>query len=287
MSIKILCDSACDLPRTLLEELEIEELPIVLIKGEKEYFDKVNIDPEEVYKGMRDGEVFRTAQITPITFENAFEKHIKNGHEIIYIGFSSGLSATFQSASIAKMTLKEKYPDADIAVIDSKAASCGYGLVVYEAGTARKNGASMEEIIKITEFYSENVDHIFTVDNIEYLYRGGRISRTNAILGGMLNIKPILEVRDGKLVAMEKVRGKNKVLKRMVELVGERNIDSDLSNTTFCITHGDDLETADKLKAMITEKYGVNDYITNQIGGAIGAHVGPGSLTLFYSKRKM
>lgn len=287
MSIRILCDSACDLPGTILEELGIEQLPIVVIKGEKEFFDKVNINPEEVYKGMRDGEVFKTAQITPITFENAFEKHVKNGDEIIYIGFSSGLSATYQSASLAKMTLMEKYPNADITVVDSKAASCGYGLIVYEAGKALKNGASKEEVIKIIEFYSENVDHIFTVDNIEYLYRGGRVSRTNAILGGMLNIKPILEVRDGKLVALEKVRGKTKVLKRMVELVGERNINSELSNTTFCITHADDLETADKLKAMITEKYGSKDFIVNHIGGAIGAHVGPGSLTIFYSKRKI
>ncbi len=287
MSIKILCDSACDLPGILLEELGIEELPIVVIKGDKEFFDKVNIDPVEVYKGMRDGEVFKTAQITPITFENAFEKHIKNGDEIIYIGFSSGLSATYQSASLAKTILMEKYPNADITVIDSKAASCGYGLVVYEAGTALKNGATKEEIIKIIKFYIENVDHIFTVDNIEYLYRGGRVSRTNAILGGMLSIKPILEVKDGNLVALEKVRGKNKVLKRMVELVGERNIDSELSNTTFYITHADDLETADKLKAMITEKYGAKDFIINYIGGAIGAHVGPGSLTIFYSKRKI
>ena len=286
MSIKIVCDSACDLPANLLEELGIEELPIVVIKGEKEYFDKVNIDPEEVYSSMRDGEVFKTAQITPITFQTSFEKHVKNGDQIIYIGFSSGLSATFQSANIAKISIQEKYPDADITLIDTKAASGGYGLVVYEAGTILKNGGSKEEIIKAVEFLSENVDHIFTVDNIEYLYRGGRISRTNAILGGMLNIKPILEVNGGKLVPLEKIRGKNKVLKRMVDLVEKRNIDSDLSNTIFCITHGDDLETAEKLKSMLIEKYGASEFITNHIGGAIGAHVGPGALTLCYSKRK-
>jgi DegV family protein with EDD domain len=286
MRIKIICDSACDLPAEILQELGIEELPIVVIKGEKEYFDKVNINPEEVYKSMRDGEVFKTAQITPITFQNSFEKHVKNGDEIIYIGFSSGLSATFQSANIAKLSVQEKYPEAEITLIDTKAASGGYGLVVYEAGRVLQDGGSKEEIIRTAEFFSENIDHIFTVDNIEYLYRGGRVSRTNAILGGMLNIKPILEVSDGKLVPMEKIRGKNKVLKRMVELVGERNIDSDLSSTIFCITHGDDLETAEKLKSMISEKYGAKEFIINQIGGAIGAHVGPGSLTLFYSKRK-
>ncbi|WP_409227851.1 DegV family protein [Gudongella sp. SC589] len=286
MSIKIICDSACDLPASIIDDLGIEELPIVVIKGEKEYFDKVNIEPVEVYNSMRDGEVFKTAQITPITFENSFERHIKNGDEIIYIGFSSGLSSTFQSANIAKLSVQEKHPDADITIIDTKAASGGYGLVVYEAGMTLKNGGTKEEIIETAEFFSKNIDHIFTVDNIEYLYRGGRVSRTNAILGGMLNIKPILEVNDGKLIPLEKIRGKNKVLKRMVELVEERNIDSDLSNTIFCITHGDDLETAEKLKSMISEKYGAKDFIVNHIGGAIGAHVGPGSLTLFYSKRK-
>lgn len=286
MSIKIICDSACDLPASMLEELGIEELPIVVIKGEREYFDKVSIQPEEVYESMRDGEVFKTAQITPITFENTFEKYVKKGDEVIYIGFSSGLSATFQSANIAKLTIEEKYPEAEITIIDTKAASGGYGLVVYEAGRILKNGGTKKEIVETAEFFSRNVDHIFTVDNIEYLYRGGRVSRTNAILGGMLNIKPILEVNDGKLVPLEKIRGKNKVLKRMVDLVGERNVDSDLSSTIFCITHGDDLETAEKLRSMISDKYGAKDFIINQIGGAIGAHVGPGSLTLFYSKRK-
>ncbi|MGM0396071.1 MAG: DegV family protein [Bacillota bacterium] len=287
MSIRIVCDSACDLPVGLLEEFHIEELPIVVIRGEKEFLDKVNINPKEVYDGMRDGEVFKTAQITPVTFQKSFEKHIRNGDSVIYIGFSSGLSATYQSASITKIALEEKYPDADITVIDTKAASGGYGLVVYEAAKALAAGASKEKVIKVAEFYSKNVDHIFTVDNIEYLYRGGRVSRTNAILGGMLNIKPILEVSDGKLVPLEKVRGKNRVLNRMVELIGERTINSDLSDTTFCITHGDDLEKADKLKSMISEKYGATEFIINHIGGAIGAHVGPGSLTVFYSKRKI
>lgn len=287
MNIKILCDSACDLPATIIEELNVEQLPIVVIKGEKEFFDKVNIEPREVYEGMRQGEVYNTAQITPNTFEEAFEKHAKNGTSIIYIGFSSGLSSTFQSSNIAKLAVEERFPDADITLIDTKAASGGYGVIVYQAAKALKAGATKEEVINIAEFYSENIDHIFTVDNIEYLYRGGRISRTNAILGGMLNIRPILVVKDGKLMALEKVRGKNKVLKRMVELVGERNIDSDLENTIVCITHGDDIETAEKLKSMIIEKYGTKEFIINHIGAALGSHVGPGSLTIFYSKRKI
>lgn len=285
MSIKIVCDSACDLSKSLLEELEIEELPILVIKGEKEFLDKVTIEPKEVYDGMREGGVYKTAQITPVTFEACFEKHVRNGDSVIYIGFSSGLSGTLQSAIIAKQETEGKYDNADITVIDTKAASGGYGMIVYQAGKVLKNGGTKEDVIDAVDFSIESVDHIFTVDDIEYLYRGGRVTRTNAIVGGMLNIKPILEVKEGKLVPMEKVRGKNKVLKRIVELIGERNEDNDLSQTMICITHGDDLETAEKLKRMISQEYGTKQFLINEIGAAIGAHVGPGTLAVFYFKR--
>lgn len=287
MTVRIICDSACDLPKEVINEYNLQVLPINVINGNKEYKDQVDIDPNEVYHKMREGEIFKTSQITPIVFEEVFEKMAKEKEDCIYIGFSSGLSATYQSALLAKMAMEDKYDDFSIEIIDSKAASGGYGLIVYEVAKAASKGESKEDLVKLANAYVKGVDQIFTVDDIEYLYRGGRVSRTSAILGGMLNIKPILEVNDGKLVPIEKVRGRTKVFKRMLELIEERKLDSDLENTTIVITHGDYVEGANKLKDMIYEKYGTKNFIINSIGAAIGAHSGPGTIALFFVKQKI
>lgn len=287
MTVRIICDSACDLPKEVINEYNLQVLPINVINGNKEYKDQVDIDPNEVYHKMREGEIFKTSQITPIVFEEVFEKMAKEKEDCIYIGFSSGLSATYQSALLAKMAMEDKYDDFSIEIIDSKAASGGYGLIVYEVAKAASKGESKEDLVKLANAYVKGVDQIFTVDDIEYLYRGGRVSRTSAILGGMLNIKPILEVNDGKLVPIEKVRGRTKVFKRMLELIEERKLDSDLENTTIVITHGDYLDGANKLKDMIYEKYGTKNFIINSIGAAIGAHSGPGTIALFFMKQKI
>lgn len=287
MTVRIICDSACDLPKEVINEYNLQVLPINVINGNKEYKDQVDIDPNEVYHKMREGEIFKTSQITPIVFEEVFEKMAKEKEDCIYIGFSSGLSATYQSALLAKMAMEDKYDDFSIEIIDSKAASGGYGLIVYEVAKAASKGESKEDLVKLANAYVKGVDQIFTVDDIEYLYRGGRVSRTSAILGGMLNIKPILEVNDGKLVPIEKVRGRTKVFKRMLELIEERKLDSDLENTTIVITHGDYVDGANKLKDMIYEKYGTKNFIINSIGAAIGAHSGPGTIALFFVKQKI
>lgn len=284
MDVKLLCDSACDLSEAILSELEIEVLPIMVIKGEKSYRDKIDISPKEVYDKMREGVVYKTAQITPLIFQKKFEEMTKDGSSLIYIGFSSGLSSTFQSANLAKMTIEEKNPDVKIKIIDTKAASGGYGFIVNEAGKALKNGKTEAEILENINYNIEHIDHIFTVDDIEYLYRGGRVSKTNAVLGGMLNIKPILEVIDGKLGVFEKLRGRNKVHKTMVDLMEQRASDKDFTNKTIYIYHGDDLEGANKLRELIEEKLGAKNFIIGEVGAVIGAHTGPGILALFYIK---
>lgn len=284
MSLKILCDSACDLPEDFISRLGIDVLPIMVIKGENSYRDKIDISPKEVYDNMRAGVVYKTAQITPLVFQNKFEELSKDGSSVIYIGFSSELSSTFQSANLAKLSVEGENPNADIVIIDSKAASGGYGFIVNEAAKALKEGKTKEEILEIIDYNIKNIDHIFTVDDIEYLYRGGRVSKTNAVLGGMLNIKPILEVVDGKLAVLEKVRGKNKVFKTMVELMEQRAINKDFSDKTVFIFHGDDIEAAQKLKELVAEKLGVKDFLISEVGAVIGAHAGPGVLTMFYIK---
>ncbi len=280
--VKIISDSACDLPKEIIEEYNIDILPIVVLKDENEYLDKVSIDPINVYAGMRNEEIYRTAQIPPSTFQEKFEEYAKNGETAIYLAFSSGLSGTYQTSVFVLESVMEKYPEFNLEIVDTKAASMGFGLIVYEAAKLAKEGKSKEEILKAVKFYINNIEHIFTVDELEYLYRGGRVSRAQAFVGGLLNIKPILEVLDGKLVPLDKVRGKNNVYKKMLDIMAERGKDADFSNQIIGISHGDDEKAALKLKELVEERFGVKTFIVNIIGAAIGAHSGPGTLALFF-----
>lgn len=286
MALKILTDSGCDLPEDIIKEYDICVFPIMVIDNDKEYLDNVTIKPKTLYDNMKEGKHYRTSQIPPNAFKEKFEEIAKNKESVIYIAFSSGLSATYQSSVLTRDTLKEKYPDLDITIVDSKSASLGFGLIVYEAAKMAKEGKSKEEILHMLDFYIENMDHVFTVDNLEYLFRGGRVTRTQAFVGGLLNIKPILDVtEEGKLRPLEKIRGKGKVFKRMLELIDERTKGVDLSTEVVGISHGDDLDNAIKLKNMIEEKYGPKEFVINNIGCAIGAHVGPGTIALFFMDR--
>lgn len=280
--VKILSDSGCDLAKEIIQEYNIDILPIVVLKDEKEYLDQVNIDPIEVYNGMRNGEIYKTAQIPPSTFQEKFEEYAKQNETVIYVGFSSGLSGTYQTSVFVLESIKEKYPNFDMDIVDTKAASLGFGLIVLEAAKLAKEGKSKEEILKAINFYKKNIEHIVYVDNIEYLYRGGRVSRTQALVGGLLNIKPIIEMLDGKLVPLDKVRGKNNGYKKLLEIMEERGKDADFSKQLIGISHSDDEKGALKLKEIIEEKFGAKTFIVNMIGAAIGAHTGPGTIALFF-----
>lgn len=283
MAVKILTDSACDLPENIIKEYNIEVLPIILIKDDKEYLDKASINPEKVYEDMRNKEVYKTAQIPVNTFKEKFEIYGKEKESVIYIGFSSGLSGTYQTSVIVRDMILEEYPDLDLDIVDTRAASLGFGLIVLYAAKLVKEGKSKKEILKAIEFYKEKMEHVFTVDDIEYLFRGGRVTRTQAFVGGLLSIKPILHVnKDGKLIPLEKVRGKAKVYKKILDMIEERSKNSNLKKQIIGISHGDDLEAAKKLEKLIRERFGAEEFIINIIGGAIGAHSGPGTLAVFF-----
>ena len=287
MNVKIISDSACDLPEEIIEELDIDILPIVVIKDDKEYLDKVTIDPKIMYDNMRKGAVYKTAQIPPTVFQEEFEKVAKSGRPTIYIAFSSGLSGTYQTAVMVRDSIKDKYPEMNLDIVASRSASVGFGVLVHKAGKMAKEGKSKEEILKMLDFYVKHIEHIFTVDDMETLFRGGRVTRTQAFVGGLLNIKPVLDIpEDGTLRPVEKIRGHKKVMGRMIEIMEERGGHADLKNQVIGINHGDDLEGALKLKEMIEEKYGCTDFIINIIGSAIGAHSGPGTLSVFFLNKK-
>lgn len=280
MRTRIITDSASDLSFELTKQLGIDVLPLSVFLGDVEYKDGETIEPKELYDNMRVGKVYKTSQVAPQAFKQKFEEYAKNNEPCIYIAFSSELSGTYQSSLIAKEEIVEEYPNFDITIIDTKCASGGFGLVVLKAAQMAAEGATKEEIVRTTEFNAEHMEHIFTVDDLEYLFRGGRVSRTAAVIGSLLNIKPILHVEDGKLVPLEKVRGRNKVLKRMMEIIEERG--NDLDKQTIGITHGDDIEVAMKAKEMIEEKFGSKDFVIRDVGCAVGAHSGPGTLAIFF-----
>ncbi|RAN90710.1 fatty acid-binding protein DegV [Bacillus sp. SRB_28] len=281
MSVKIITDSAADLPKELLQAYDIDLIPLrVYDEAETEYLDGVTLKSVTLLQKMREGAVYKTSLPSLETFQEKFVSYAKEGNPCIYLAFSSELSGTYQSSVVIKEEVKETYADLDLEIIDTKCASLGQGIVVLEAAKMAKEGASKEEILNRVVFLMNHMEHIFTVADLQYLVRGGRLSKVAGFIGGLLNIKPILNVDEGKLVPLEKVRGKKKVLSRIVDIMEERG--KDLKGQTIGMTHGDDLETAEALKALITERFGCEVFIVNTIGAAIGAHTGPGALTLFF-----
>lgn len=285
MDIKIIADSGADLPKKFIEKFDIKVMPLFVNRDKEEYLDGETISSLDLFNNMRAGVVYKTAQVSIKTFKELFMEYAKNNVNCIYIAFSSELSGTYQAAVIAKREVLEEYPNFDIDVIDTKAASYGCGLIIKYAIDLVRDGKSKSEVIEAIHFYIDHIEHIFTVDNLEYLFRGGRVSRTTAFVGGLLNIKPILNVEDGKLVPLEKIRGRKKVIKRMVDIMEERG--SDLASQTIGISHGDDLEFAENLKQEIEERFACKDFVITIIGAVIGAHAGPGTLALFFLNKKI
>ncbi len=277
---KIITDCGADLPSWVQDQFGVEILPFtVTCDGESKK--SSDIPPKELMDAMRAGKSFKTSQINVSEFEDAFTPYAKNNESVIYIAFSSGLSGTYNSACIAAEQIKEQYPGFDITIIDTKCASVGHGLVVYKALLMQKDGATKEEVIAKTIENSENMEHIFTVGDLEYLFRGGRVSRTSAILGSILGIKPVLDVdEEGRLRPISKVRGRKFSIKRLAEVAGERGYDLDKQLIGIC--HGDDMEAATQLKQYMTDMYGCKDFFINEIGATIGSHSGPGTLAVFF-----
>ncbi|GGF15651.1 DegV domain-containing protein YitS [Halobacillus andaensis] len=280
MNVSIISDSACDLSLDYLHKINVECLPLGVTIGDKEYEDGKTITPEKVYSLMKDGEAPKTSQVSPEAFRQTFTNYVEKDQPFLYFALSSELSGTYHTAKMIEQEIKEEHPDAKFEVIDTKAASLGYGLIVMRAAELAQEGKSFEEIQEIGQYYAEHMEHIFTVDDLEYLYRGGRVSKTAAFVGSLLRIKPLLHVEDGKLIPLEKIRGSKKVLKRMVDMMKERGLV--LDQQRIAISHGDDIETAQKLADMIKEECGTKDIHIEMIGAVIGAHAGPGTIALFF-----
>lgn len=283
MGIKIITDSACDLTRDYIKNNNIGLLSLILNLNGQAIKDDLGetLSYKDFYNKMREGATPTTSQINAHEFEEEFIKYIKNGDSIIYISLSSNLSGTFNSANIAKNNLMDEYPKANIYLVDSLSVSVGQGLLVAKACEMRDSGIGAEEIVNWLEENKRKVIHSILIDDLNHLKRGGRISGATAAIGGLLNIKPTLFLDDeGKLIQGEKIKGKKKALRFLVNEVREKAVDTE--NEILYICHGDCLEEAETLRDMILEEVKFKNVIINYVGNVVGAHAGPGVLAAVF-----
>ena len=283
---QIITDSACDLTAELIEKLNISVVPLnMLLKGELRQ-DSVGDGIQEVYEALRQGEVATTSAANPEHWTNVIEPILKEGKDVLVLAFSSGLSTTYQSAVIAASDLTEAYPQRTVKVVDTRCASLGQGLLVHHTCAKRDEGLSLEALTDWVEEHKLNLCHWFTVDDLMYLKRGGRVSAASALVGTMLKIKPVLHVDDeGHLINVAKVRGR----KASIEMMAEKMVETALPglNDYIMICHGDCREDAEYLADILKKKMGVKEVFIGYTGAVIGSHSGPGTLALFFlgSKR--
>lgn len=281
MDFQIITDSCCDFPTPMYGQLGLTFVPLTVEFRGNTSDDRNDDTLKDMYQGLRDGEVAKTSAVNPSRWSQAMEKALAAGKDVLVLAFSSGLSTTYQSAVIAAQELTEEYPDRKIQVIDTLCASMGQGLLVWYACKKRDEGLSLDAVAQWVLDNRLHLCHWFTVDDLMYLKRGGRISAATALVGTMLQIKPLLHVDDeGHLINMTKTRGRKAAIDAMVKKAQELGAGYD--NSTMFISHGDCLSDAEYLSRQLKEKCGVKDVVISYVGAVIGSHSGPGTLALFF-----
>ncbi|MDY4835802.1 MAG: DegV family protein [Frisingicoccus sp.] len=283
----ITTDTCCDLPKDYLKEKEIEEVSLYYNMNGTLYGNNQEMDIKEFYDRMRGGEMPTTMAANPEELEEMFEKYLSVGKSVLHLAFSSELSSSCSNAMVAARDLNEKYTDNKVIVIDTLAASLGQGLMVYKAEELRQNGKTIDETAAWLEENKLHFCHQFTVDDLNHLYRGGRVSKLTAVAGTIIQIKPILHVSDeGKLIPIGKARGRKKSLTALVDNM-QRTMGSyrDKNDIVF-ISHGDAPEDAEYVANLVKERFGIEKFLINPVSPTIGAHSGPGTIALFYMGEK-
>lgn len=282
----IVTDSTADLPEEYLVQHHVYCMHMTYFMEDKAYGGmEPEMDWKEFYERMREGKMPTTSQINPEEHKKHFEKILQKDKEILYLAFSSGLSGTCNNARIAAEELLEKHPDCKIIVIDTLAASMGEGLLVHKAVKLKEEGKSLEETAEWIQSHVQNLVHVFTVDDLFHLHRGGRVSRASAIVGTLAAIKPKLYVdTEGHLILIGKCRGRKKSLNLLVDYMEEKMgsyLDANREDMVF-ISHGDALEDAEYVRDQIRERFGIQNFMIAPIGPTIGTHSGPGTIALFF-----
>ena len=286
MSYRIITDNCCDFPTDMYAELDLTAVPLVVRFQNKEVSQYSEKWLKKMYDGLRSGEEATTSAVNPQGWEEAIEPVLADGQDALVLTFSSGLSTTHQSAVIAAGELSEKYPDRKIRVIDTLCASLGQGLLVWYACKTRSEGMDFDALADWVAANKLHLSHWFPVDDLMFLKRGGRISAATALVGTMLQIKPVLHVDDeGHLINVSKARGRKASIEALAKKLGETGLPGE--NETVFISHGDCIEDVKILEKILKEKYGVKEVFTYYVGAVIGSHSGPGTIALFFlgSKR--
>ncbi|WP_286143065.1 DegV family protein [Adlercreutzia caecimuris] len=285
MSFAIVTDSSSNLPEDIIDQHDLTVLPLTfMVDGEeyRSYLKGEKTDLSQFYTMMREGKVITTSLPNLKESRESIEALLREGRDVLYLGFSSGLSGTYQAIELLLTELAGLYPECTVASVDTLAASLGEGLLVYYAAKMREEGASIEKVRDWVEEHKLHLAHWFTVDDLMFLFRGGRVSRTSAWAGTLLNIKPVMHVDDeGHLIPLEKVRGRKKSLKALVDHM-EQTATAPVADQTVFITHGDCLEDAEYVADLVRERFGVSDVLINWVDPVIGAHSGPGTMALFF-----
>lgn len=279
MAIRIVTDSTADIPKYLVEKHNIIVLPLTVRFGDEEYRDGVDISEQEFYdKLSKSTSLPTTSQVAPSMFIDTYNSELKNGNSIISIHISSDFSGTYQSAVLARQSVDSH----NVALIDSRSATLSLGMIVIKAAELVDKGLGLEEIVKEIEEYKKKVRIIIAVDTLKYLKMGGRLSGTQALIGDMLNIKPLLTIENGKVVLLEKARGQKKVISRIIEIIEERGRITE--NSRVGIVHAMCPDTASELEGLIKEKFKDVEFYKNSVGSVIATHVGPGAFGVVFEE---
>jgi DegV family protein with EDD domain len=282
--IKIIVDSASDLSEEMMEEYDIKLLSQRIYLNNQEYFDKVTINADKVYEAMRGGVFPITSMPSPMEILNLFKQCCMEGNDFIYVALSSKLSGTYQLAKSMLEEVQEQYSEIKMMVIDSKSASTATGLIALQAAKLSRSGADFDVIVEQICDLADHVEHIFMVSDLSWLIRGGRITRTEGVVGSILNVKPILHVKDGAVELLEKIRGRRKALLTIADTMEERI--KDFPDQIIGISHAGDLDIAYELMDIIKQRLGERDIMINKIGAALVSHLGIGGVgVLFFNKK--
>jgi DegV family protein with EDD domain len=285
MNFQIVTDSSCNLTEEIIEENGLLVLPLTfMIDGQNyhSYLEGQHVDLQQFYTMMREGKVITTSLPNLGDAQNAIRRVLDQGRDVLYLGFSSGLSGTYEAVDLLLRALALEYPDRKIYTVDTLAASGGQGLLVWHAIQHARAGESIEQVRDWVEANKLHLAHWFTVDDLMFLFRGGRVSRTSAWAGTLLNIKPVMHVDDeGHLIPLEKVRGRKKSLNALVDHMAQ-TANKPIDEQMVFITHGDCIDDANYVANQVKERFGVKDVIINYVDPVIGAHSGPGTMALFF-----
>lgn len=276
----ITVNSTVDVPKEWLEERNVPVVPLKYTIDGETYTDMEGLSAKEFFAKLREGKMSTTSQVNPEEAAALLEPYVKEGKDILHLGFSSGLSGTLNSMKIAGEMLEEKYPEAKVIVIDTLCACLGEALLLHHALKQKAKGMTINELAQWVEDNKLHVCHDVTVDDLNHLHRGGRVSKTTAVLGTLVQIKPIIHMDDnGKLQVIGKERGRKKSLNKIVDMAVEQSKGWD--NDIIMITHGDCIEDAEYVAKLVREKMGIDNILINNIGTVIGSHTGPGVVAVF------